>query len=100
MTTRNKRHKRIRAKISGTPGRPRVVVFRSLKHIHLQAIDDTKGTTIAAATDLKSKKPAEELAKKLTLRKIKKVVFDRGGYKYHGKVKNIAEELRKQGLEF
>ena len=97
---RAKKHKRIRAKISGTQTRPRMVVFRSLKHLYLQAIDDAKRTTIAASSDLKVKNIAEDMAKKLLAKKIKKIVFDRAGYQYHGKVKKIAEDLRTAGLEF
>jgi len=100
MKTREKRHKRIRAKISGTAARPRVVVFRSNRFLYLQAIDDKAGKTVAASSELKGKKPAEDLAKKLLNKKIEKIVFDRAGYKYHGKVKKIAEELRAAGLEF
>lgn len=98
---RDKRHKRIRTKIKGTPNRPRVVIFRSNRFIYLQAVDDTKGKIVASSSNLKSRvNPANNLAKKLIKEKIKKIVFDRGGYQYHGKVKQIAENLRKAGLEF
>jgi len=98
---RAKRKARIRGKISGVSLRPRVVIFRSNKHLYLQAIDDTKGQTIASSSDLKENiNLAEDLAKKLLDKKIKKVVFDRGGYKYHGRVKQAAEALRKAGMEF
>ena len=113
---RNIRHKRVKARIFGTSRRPRLSVFRSNKHIYLQAIDDEKGKTMASASDLnlsgpkKSKEKrkkieaakmvGEQLAKKLAVQKIKKAVFDRGGYKYHGRVKTAAEGARAGGLEF
>lgn len=101
MTNRFSRKIRIRAKISGTAERPRVVVFRSNSHLYLQAIDDASGKTLASASDLKSKENvAESLAKNLLDKKIKKIVFDRGGYKYHGRIKEVADNLRKAGLEF
>jgi large subunit ribosomal protein L18 len=101
MTSRDKRKIRIRSKISGTALRPRVVIFRSNKHLYLQAIDDVKMVTLASASTLKSDKDlAEKFAKDLASQKVTKIVFDRGGYQYHGKIKNIAEELRKAGLEF
>ncbi len=78
-----------------------MVVYRSNKHLYLQAIDDEKGVTLASASDLKSKENlAADIAGKLLAKKIKKIVFDRGGYQYHGKIKKIAEELRLEGLEF
>lgn len=98
--SRARRQAGIRAKISGTAKVPRVAVFRSNRHLYLQAIDDTNKNTIAASSDLKSKDLASELAKKLIDKKIKKIVFDRGGFKYHGQIKNIADNLRKAGLEF
>jgi len=97
---RLKRKKRIRAKIIGTGSIPRVAVFRSNKNIYLQAIDDKKGITLASASTLKDKDPAGKLAQDLQSKKIKKIVFDRSGYLYHGKVKQLAEALRKAGLEF
>jgi len=101
MIKRNLRKKRIRAKISGIASRPRLNIFRSNKFLYLQAIDDEKGVTLASASTLKDKeKVAEVLAKKLQEKKIKKIVFDRAGFKYHGKIKKIAEDLRKKGLEF
>jgi len=101
MISREKRHQRIRAKISGTAERPRIVVFRSNKYLYLQAIDDQKQKTLASASTLKDKdEVAAKLAKALTDQKIKKVVFDRAGYQYHGQIKKIAEDLRKEGLEF
>lgn len=101
MTTQEKRKLRIRAKVSGTAARPRISVFRSNEHLYLQAIDDVNGKTIAASSDLKKDaNVAGNLAKALQEKKVKKVVFDRAGYKYHGQVKKVAEELRKAGLEF
>ncbi len=107
---REKCHKRIRAKISGTKEQPRLSVFRSNKHIFLQLIDDNSGKTLVSANDLKTKKKAtkteiakevgKELAKLAKAKKIKKVVFDRGGYKYHGRVKASAEGAREGGLNF
>jgi len=93
--------KRIRAKVSGTAERPRVALFKSNMYLYLQAIDDGARTTIAASSTLKDKeKFTDEFVKKLQTLKIKKVVFDRGGYQYHGKVKQIADDLRAKGLEF
>jgi len=100
MTTRLIRKKRIRAKISGTAKRPRIAVFKSNMHLYLQAIDDQKRAVLASASDLKDQDPVGSLAKKLIEQKIKTVKFDRSGYQYHGKVKAIAESLRKSGLEF
>jgi large subunit ribosomal protein L18 len=129
---RIRRHKRVRAKVFGTAQVPRLCVFRSNKHIYAQLIDDEKGQTIVAASDLmikskiKNKKSKTQIknqkderdkktltgkvavayevgkliAKKAAERKIKKVVFDRGGYKYHGRVKAVAEGAKEEGLEF
>lgn len=97
---RLKRKLRIRSKISGTTTRPRVAVFRSNKYLYLQAIDDDKKKTLAAASNVKDNNPAAKLAKALLNQKIKKIVFDRAGYQYHGQIKKIADELRKEGLEF
>jgi len=100
MSTRKTRQLRIRSKISGTAQRPRVALFRSNRNIYLQAIDDEKGNTLAASSDLKKEEIVNEFVKELSEKKIKKIVFDRSGYQYHGKIKNIAESLRKAGLEF
>lgn len=109
---RKDRHKRIRAKVKGVPERPRLCVFRSHKHIYAQIIDDTKGHTLVQARDselqFSSKKTKTEMAletgKLIALKakekKIEKVVFDRGGYKYHGRVKALAEGARQGGLKF
>lgn len=104
---RNRRHKRVRAKIFGTARRPRLCVFKSNQHIYAQLIDDEKGKTLVAASDLEIKKSAEKtkelgklIAEKAKVKKIEKVVFDRGGYKYHGRVKALAEGAREGGLNF
>ncbi|TSC95648.1 MAG: large subunit ribosomal protein L18 [Parcubacteria group bacterium Athens1014_10] len=109
---RNKRRKRIRAKIFGTQEKPRFSVFRSLKYIYAQLINDEKGETLAAASDHdikdKGKKKKEEIskevgkliAKKAIEKKISQVVFDKGGYKYHGRIKSLAEGAREGGLKF
>jgi len=112
---RKKIHARIRKKISGTPERPRLNVYRSLKHIYAQIIDDTTGNTLVSASTLdpaiKSRLPyggnkaaAREVGKLVGARAIEKgitkVVFDRGGYIYHGRVKELAGGARESGLEF
>lgn len=119
------RHKRVRAKIKGTSDKPRLCVFRSAKHIYAQLIDDEKGKTIASASDLEIKNikkkaavPKREpsvsksrktevsrevgklIAEKAMQKKIKKVVFDRGGLIFHGRVKALAEGAREGGLQF
>ena len=102
MNNKLQRKNRIRAKISGTSQRPRVAVFRSNKYISAQVIDDTVGKTLVSAKGPKNKPEpvGEELAKKATEAGIKKIVFDRGGNKYHGRVKALAEAMRKNGLNF
>ena len=106
---RKRLQKRIRTKVSGTTERPRLAVFRSNKFIYTQLIDDTTGKTIAQASDVKIKKGAKavraaEVGKIIaTVAKekgIKKATFDRGGFKYAGRVKIVADEARKNGLEF
>ncbi|MCQ2799596.1 MAG: 50S ribosomal protein L18 [Bacilli bacterium] len=108
---RTRRHLRVRAKISGTPECPRLVVFRSNKHIEAQLIDDTKGITLACASSVQLKlaigsnceaaaKVGEALAKKAIEKGISKVVFDRAGYQYHGRVAALAEAAREAGLVF
>lgn len=110
---RKARHARVRAKVSGTTEVPRLNVFRSNQNIFAQIIDDTKGTTLVSASsidkDLKlangsnieaATKVGELIAKRAKEAKIKKVVFDRGGYLYHGRVKALAEAARANGLEF
>ena len=104
-----RRKARIRAKLSGTAERPRLAIFKSNKFIYAQIIDDTKGHTLAAADTraLKGKTPVErakelgvEIAKKAKAAKVGKVVFDRGGFLYTGKVKMVADAAREGGLEF
>ena len=127
---RNRRHKRVRGKISGTSERPRLCVFRSNQHIYAQLIDDEKNKVLAVASDLKIKQKTKAktksksssvkdekkkelsakralgfevgklIAKKAKDLKIKEVVFDRGGYKYHGRVKSLADGARAEGLKF
>jgi large subunit ribosomal protein L18 len=109
------RHVRVRAKISGTPNRPRLNVFRSLGNIYAQIIDDVAGHTLVSAStvdrelrtalDGKSKSEAAKLVGELVAKRaqaagIKCVVFDRGGYKFHGRVKALADGAREAGLEF
>ncbi len=103
-TLRDKRRTRIRSKIKGTAKRPRLSVFRSNKYIYAQLIDDVRGETLAAASGDVNVATASEVGKTLADKAsklgIKKVVFDRGGYKYHGRVRALAEGARKGGLEF
>jgi len=109
---RKKRHKRVRGKIAGTTERPRLNVFRSEKHIYAQIIDDTKGETLCSASSLEkgfkgsgsNKEGAQKVGKQVAERAAKSgiedVVFDRGGYLYHGRVKELAEAAREGGLKF
>jgi large subunit ribosomal protein L18 len=104
---RYRRHKRVRAKIFGKKEKPRLCVFRSAKHIYAQIIDDERGKTMVSASDLELKKVKDKakevgklIAKKALEKKIEKVIFDRGGYNYHGKVKALAEGAREGGLKF
>lgn len=109
-TARKRRHNRIRAKIKGTEEIPRLIVFRSLAHTYAQIIDDTKGKVLAESSDLKSNSKATkvERAKEVGMavakiameKKINEIVFDRNGYKYHGRVKAVAEGAREGGLKF
>lgn len=108
---RLKIHRRIRRKVQGSADRPRLVVFRSLRHFYAQLVDDVAGVTLAAASTLKSRgkhgsnvDSARELGKAIAdtakKKKVESVVFDRGGYIYHGRVKAFAEAAREQGLKF
>jgi large subunit ribosomal protein L18 len=101
---RDRRRIRIRGKIKGTKERPRLSVFRSNKHIYAQLIDDVKGETLVAAVRGADIAAAGEAGKSLAVKAlklgIKKVVFDRGGYQYHGRVKALADGAREGGLEF
>lgn len=114
VSRRLRRHGRVRRKVSGTADKPRVCVFRSLRHIYVQVVDDYAGRTLAAASsldpDLRGKvnggnadgaaAVGEALAGKAIARGITEVVFDRGGHKYHGRVKALADGARKGGLQF
>ncbi|MEK7659470.1 MAG: 50S ribosomal protein L18 [Patescibacteria group bacterium] len=97
-----RRHKRVRALVKGTQVRPRLSVFRSNKRIYAQLIDDSRGTILLSVSDIKTSasKVGENLAKKAIEKGIDSVVFDRGGYKYHGRVKALAEGARQGGLKF
>jgi large subunit ribosomal protein L18 len=105
---RARRHLRVRKNVSGTPERPRLVVFRSLKHITAQIVDDTTGRTMMTVTsnNLEGKKSEKSvavgkmIAEKAKAAGVSKVVFDRAGYKYHGRVKAVADGAREGGLEF
>ncbi|MBL4954574.1 50S ribosomal protein L18 [Neobacillus sp. OS1-32] len=110
---RRKRHARVRAKLSGTSARPRLNVFRSNKHIYAQLIDDSKGVTLASASTLDkelnlesssnieaAKKVGELVAKRAVEKGITAVVFDRGGYLYHGRIQALADAARENGLQF
>ena len=104
---RYRRHRRVKTKIFGKKEKPRLYVFRSQKHIYAQIIDDEKGKTMVSASDLEMKKVKEKakevgklIAKKAKDLKIEKVIFDRGGYKYHGRVRALAEGAREGGLKF
>ncbi|OGW51041.1 MAG: 50S ribosomal protein L18 [Nitrospirae bacterium RBG_19FT_COMBO_42_15] len=115
LISRNRRHIRIRKKVSGTSGRPRLCVSKSLKHIYAQIINDDTGATLVSSStmdkDVKGKiKTAGDInaakavgaaiAEKALGKDIKKVVFDRGGYIYHGRIKALAEAAREKGLQF
>ncbi len=91
---------RVRSKIRRLSNRPRLSVFRSNKFIYAQIIDDEKGITLAAAKGNDPVKVGEEIAKRSLIKKIKEVVFDKGEYRYHGRIKNLAEAARKAGLNF
>ena len=109
---RKKRHERIRNKLSGTPAAPRLCVFRSNSNIYAQIIDDESRVTLVSASSIEkgfeagagkketAKKVGAAIAKKAADAGIKSVVFDRGGYQYHGRVKELAEGAREGGLEF
>ena len=106
---RLRRKRRIRGKLSGSAERPRLSVFRSSKHIYVQAIDDTTGATLATASSLKADKVVKtdaakvvgaELAKALLDKGIAQVVFDRNGFIYHGRVRALADAAREAGLKF
>jgi len=115
IAARTRRHRRVRRKVRGIAQRPRLAVFRSLSHIYAQVIDDSSGHTLVAASDLEADLRSrcdgkrktevaglvgETIARKAAEKRIKAVVFDRGGSKYHGRVKALAEAARKGGLSF
>lgn len=113
IDNRGKRRQRIRKKIFGTNAKPRTSVFRSNKHIYVQAIDDESGKTMVSFSDFKLGKSQQkknrvkialevgkEFGKKLKAKKIKTIVFDRGGYRYHGRIKALAEGIRESGIKF
>jgi large subunit ribosomal protein L18 len=110
---RKKRHARVRAKLTGTTTRPRLNVFRSNQHIYAQLIDDANAVTLVSASTLEkdlnlesnnnveaAQKVGELVAKRAIEKGVKSVVFDRGGYLYHGRIKALAEAAREAGLEF
>jgi len=112
---RIRRHHRVRAKVGGVSSRPRLCVFRSLNHIYAQVIDDSQGHTLISASTLdpemkdeavgkvraaKAELVGSLIAKRALSKGINQVVFDRGGYKYHGRVKALAEAARREGLKF
>ena len=110
-TIRQRIHARIRQKLAGTTERPRLNVYRSLNHIYAQVIDDQKGETLVSASTLRiklksggnvaaAKEIGKAVAEKALAKGIKQVVFDRGGYLYHGRVKALADAAREVGLEF
>ena len=112
-TVRRAVHKRIRRKVQGTAERPRLAIYRSLNHIYAQVIDDEQGRTIAAASttekDLRgstggnveaAERVGRAIAERASAKGISSVVFDRGGYLYHGRVKALADGARKEGLKF
>ncbi|HEU4401589.1 MAG TPA: 50S ribosomal protein L18 [Candidatus Polarisedimenticolia bacterium] len=110
---REKRHARVRARMDGSSRRPRLCVFRSLQHLYVQAVDDQAGATLASASTLElraekartgnleaAKKVGALIAARLKEKGLESVVFDRGGYLYHGRVKAVAEAARAAGLKF
>lgn len=116
IQSRMRRKGHIRKNVAGTPERPRLVVYRSLNHIYAQLVDDLNNRTLTTASDLspevksqikkdstktdKSSMVGELIAHKALEKKIKRVVFDRGGFKYHGRIKTLADAARNAGLEF
>ena|ERR671912_719381 len=111
--SRVKRHERLRLKLSGTEARPRLAIFRSLSHIYAQVIDDSSGSTLASASSLETslkgatgtktdnaKAVGQLVAERAKKAGVDKVVFDRAGFKYHGRVRSLAEAAREAGLDF
>ncbi|MAE71559.1 MAG: 50S ribosomal protein L18 [Gemmatimonadetes bacterium] len=111
-TARRRRHRSVRRRLQGTPGRPRLVVYRSLKHIYAQVVDDERGHTLAAASSNEktigagedrgaiSKQVGELVAERAIEVGVKAICFDRNGYLYHGRVRALADAAREKGLEF
>ncbi|PYS97387.1 MAG: 50S ribosomal protein L18 [Acidobacteria bacterium] len=109
---REKRHARVRARVTGSSARPRLCVFRSLKHLYVQAVDDLRGATVASASTIEVEGSAGKgniaaagkvgalIAARLREKGLETVVFDRGGYLYHGRVKAVADAARAAGLKF
>jgi large subunit ribosomal protein L18 len=106
---RTRRHARVRERLAGTGERPRLAVFRSLTHIYAQVIDDRSGRTMVAASDLdvkegkkseRAKQVGKAIAERAKAAGVGEVVFDRGGYRYHGRVKALADAARESGLKF
>ena len=107
---RSKRHKRVRVHVVGTPERPRLAVFRSLNHLYAQLIDDTASRTVAAASTVELKAKGNGMTQAMDVGKaiaakakaagVSSVVFDRGGFLYHGRIKALADAAREAGLEF
>ena len=113
IRAREKRHARVRARVSGDASRPRLCIFRSLNHLYANAIDDAQGVTLASASTLElrgpgaktgnvaaAKKVGELIAARLKEKGLEQIVFDRGGYLYHGRVKAVADAARAAGLKF
>ena len=113
VRAREKRHARVRARVTGRADRPRLCVYRSLNHLYVQVIDDLQGTTLAAASTLELRGPGSRtgniesakkvgglIAERLKQKGLESVVFDRGGYLYHGRIKAVADAARAAGLKF
>jgi large subunit ribosomal protein L18 len=100
MNNRERRHNRIRAKVKGTEVRPRLAVYKSNRYMEAQLIDDTKGRTLASVKMDDSKKAGEEIAKKAKAAGVNEVVFDRGGFRYTGRIATLADAARGAGLKF
>lgn len=112
IEARKRRHKRVRGRISGSPEIPRLCIYRSGKHMYVQCVDDTCGSTLAAASTVEpalreggvranvqgAAQLGRMIAERVLAKKIERVVFDRGGFKYHGRVKALAEAAREAGL--
>ena len=112
-SARGKRHERVRLRVTGTPQRPRLAVFRSVKQIYAQLIDDASGRTVASASSLETELRGKEgsksdrarsvgelLAQRARKAGVERAVFDRGGFRYHGRVRSLADGAREAGLEF